>query len=64
MKPLEIVHSDVCGPMRTTSIGGERHFVTFINDFLRKMCLYVLKSKGYCFEKFKEFKGYIERQSK
>jgi hypothetical protein len=26
-KPLEIVHSDVCGPMRTTSLGGARYFV-------------------------------------
>lgn len=32
-KPLEIVHSDVCGPMRTTSIGGARYFATFIDDF-------------------------------
>jgi len=32
-KPLEIVHSDVCGPMRTTSLGGARYFVTYIDDF-------------------------------
>ncbi|KAJ9556070.1 hypothetical protein OSB04_010684 [Centaurea solstitialis] len=24
-KPLELVHTDVCGPMRTTSIGGSRY---------------------------------------
>ena len=29
---LEIVHSDVCGPMQTTSLGGHRYFVTFIDD--------------------------------
>ena len=62
-KPLEIVHSDVCGPMRTTSIGGSRYFLTFIDDFLRKVWLYTLKTKGECLEKFKEFKALAENQS-
>ena len=34
---LELVHSDVCGPMKTLSFGGARYFVTFIDDFSRKM---------------------------
>lgn len=29
---LEIVHSDVCGPMRKASVNGKRYFVTFIDD--------------------------------
>ena len=62
-KPLEIVHSDVCGPMRTTSMGGARYFVTFIDDFSRKVWVYLLKSKGECFERFKEFKALVETQS-
>jgi transposase InsO family protein len=62
-KPLEIVHSDVCGPMRTTSIGGSRYFVTFIDDFSRRVWLYTLKTKGECLEKFKEFKALAETQS-
>jgi len=36
-KVLEIVHSDVCGPMKTTSMGGARYFLTFIDDFSRKI---------------------------
>ncbi len=36
-KPLEIVLLDVCGPMRTTSLGGARYFVTYIDDFSRKV---------------------------
>jgi hypothetical protein len=62
-KPLEIVHSDVCGPMRTTSLGGARYFVTYIVDFSRKVWVYLLKSKGECLEKFKEFKAFVETQS-
>ena len=44
-KVLELVHSDVCRPMRTTSMGGGRYFLTFIDDFSRKLWVYVLKSK-------------------
>jgi transposase InsO family protein len=62
-KVLEIVHSDVCGPMRTTSIGGGKYFVTFIDDFSRKVWVYILKSKGECFEKFREYKALVETQS-
>jgi hypothetical protein len=32
-KLLELVHSDVCEPMKTTSYGGARYFVTFIDNF-------------------------------
>ncbi len=59
-KPLEIVHSDVCGPMRTISLGGARYFVTYIDDFSRKVWVYLLKSKAECLEKFKEFKALVE----
>jgi transposase InsO family protein len=62
-KPLEIVHSDVCGPMRTTSLGGARYFVTYIDDFSKKVWVYLLNSKGECLEKFKEFKALVETQS-
>ena len=31
--PLELVHSDLVGPMQTTSIGGSTYFMTFIDDF-------------------------------
>ena len=36
-KPLEIVHLGVCGPMRNLSMGGAKYFVTFMNEFLRKV---------------------------
>ncbi len=41
---LEIVHTDVCGPVRTTSHGGVRYFLTFIEDFSRKTDVYLLKA--------------------
>ena len=31
-KPLELVHSDVCGKMNTKSLGGAEYLLTFIDD--------------------------------
>lgn len=62
-KVLELVYSDVCGPMRTTSIGGCRFFVTFIDDFSRKVWVYPLKAKSEVFAKFLEWKALVEAQS-
>ena len=43
---LEIVHSDICGSMQTTSIGGNTYFLTFVDDFSRKTWIYFLKHKS------------------
>ncbi len=59
---LEIVHTDVCGPMGTTSHGGARYFFTFINDFSRKTHVYFLKTKGEAFEKFKQYKALVDNK--
>ncbi len=55
-KLLKLVHSDACGPMKTISHGGAPYFVTFIDDFLRKIHVYLLKAKGTMFDKFKAYK--------
>ncbi|CAL9021276.1 unnamed protein product [Prunus brigantina] len=34
---LDVVYSDVCGPMTTSTLGGARYFVTFIDDHSRKL---------------------------
>jgi hypothetical protein len=53
---LELVHTNLCGPMQTQSIGGSFYFLTFIDDFSRKIWIYFLKNKSDTFSKFKEFK--------
>ena len=45
------------------SMGGARYFLTFINNFLRKIWMYVLKSKSEVLARFKERKTLVERQS-
>ena len=33
---LELIHSDLCGPMSSASLTGFEYYITFIDDFLRK----------------------------
>jgi hypothetical protein len=60
---LELIHSDVCGPMPSSSISGYEYYVSFIDDYCRKTWVYILKSKDEVFNKFKEFKALIENLS-
>eukprot|EP01018_Ginkgo_biloba_P037890 Gb_39221 [translate_table: standard] len=62
-EPLELVHIDLCGPMRTLSMGKERYFMTFIDDYTRNIWVYFPKEKSESFMKFVEFRAMAERQS-
>ena len=42
---LDLIHSDVSGPMPTTSNNGSRYFLTFIDDFSRFCWVYFMKQK-------------------
>ena len=42
---LDIIHSDLCGPMSVTTQSGQLYFMTFIDDYSRKTWIYFLKSK-------------------
>ena len=42
---LDIVHSDVCGPMSYSSLSRYVHYASFIDDFSRKTQIYFLKRK-------------------
>ena len=56
---LQLVHSDVCGPMHTPSIGGAKYFVTFIDDYTRCCAVYFMKHKSEVFDKFIEFEASV-----
>ncbi|CAM8972007.1 unnamed protein product [Rhodiola kirilowii] len=60
---LELVHTDVCGPMKVRSLGGSRYFVTFIDDASRKVWAYALKSKDQVAVVFKAFHAMVERET-
>lgn len=60
---LEIIHSDLAGPMETTSIGGAKYLLTFIDDFSRKVFIYFLRQKSEVLDRFIEFKAFVEKQT-
>ena len=45
VEPLQLVHSDVSGPMPIVSMCGSWYFITFIDDFSQKVWFYSLKRK-------------------
>ena len=57
---LEIIHSDVCGPMSSSSLSKYVYYVSFINDFSRKTWIYFMKNEDEVFSKLKEFKSLIK----
>ena len=42
---LELVHTDVCGPMSTEARGGFRYFITFIDDYSKVGYVYLMRFK-------------------
>lgn len=62
-RPLEIIHSDVCGPMQNVSIGGSRYFVSFIDDYTRYSHVYFVNEKCDVFDVFKEFNALVSNQT-
>lgn len=50
--------------MLVHSIGGHIYYITFINDFSRMTCIYYFKHKDEAFKIFKDFKSWVENQTR
>jgi hypothetical protein len=59
---LDLVHTDVCGPMSRKSLSGREYYLTFIDDYSRKTWIYFLKTKSEVFNRFQEFRALVENQ--
>ncbi|KAL4379471.1 hypothetical protein GQ457_02G032120 [Hibiscus cannabinus] len=62
-EPLQLVHTNVCGPIKPPSFGKSRYFLLFIDDYRRKTWVYFLKQKSEAFGAFKNFKALVEKES-
>ncbi|KAM0043888.1 putative RNA-directed DNA polymerase [Helianthus debilis subsp. tardiflorus] len=60
---LELIHTDLCGPITPASHSGRRYVLVFIDDFTRKTWVYFLSHKGEAFELFKTFKSLVENET-
>ena len=52
-RSLDVIHTDVWGPTKSTSIAGSSYYVTFIDDHTRKVWAYFMKAKSEVFGHFK-----------
>ena len=60
---LDLVHTDLAGPIEPRSKGGARYFVTFIDDKSRWLTVYPLHRKSDCFDAFQRFLRLAETQT-
>jgi hypothetical protein len=45
MKPSELVHSDVCGPFSTLTLGDNQYYILFIDHYTRCTSGWLLRNK-------------------
>src|ERR1700733_13405567 len=64
-EPLELIHSDLCGPIDPTTYGGTNYYLLFTDDYTRMTHIYPLKKKSLAdvLEKFREYKPEVEKQT-
>lgn len=59
-KKLELVHTDVCGPMKTLSLDESKYFILFIDDFTRMTLIYFMKERSQVFSIFHKWKKSVD----
>lgn len=60
---LDLVHTDVVGPIKVSTFGGGRYLINFIDDYSRMTFGYIIKKKSDVFKTFTEFKALVETQT-
>ncbi|KAL0463011.1 UNVERIFIED_CONTAM: hypothetical protein Slati_0188700 [Sesamum latifolium] len=60
---LDLVHTDVCGPLSVSARGGFSYFITFTNDHSRYGYVYLMRYKSEAFGRFKEYRLEVENQA-
>ena len=61
-KPLELLHMDLCGPMRVQSRGGKRYVFVIVDDYSRFTLTLFLATKDETFTMFEIFAKLIEKK--
>ena len=60
---LELIHTDIYGPITPTSNSNKRYILLFIDDYNRKTWVYFLVEKSKAFNFFKCFKFMAEKET-
>ena len=61
---LELVHSNICGPISPASNGNKKYFMTLVDDFSIKTWIYFLHTKSEAFDCFKNFCAMIKIETR
>ena len=61
-RPLQLVHSDLCGPLPCKSMSRARYILMFTDDYTRFTWVYFLRTKAEALSKFKQFKLLVENR--
>ena len=59
---LDLIHTDVCGPLSSDARGGYKYLITFTNDFSRYGYVYLMRHKFESFEIFKYLQNEVQNQ--
>jgi transposase InsO family protein len=62
LAPLELIHSDICDMNGVLTEGGQRYFITMIDDASRYCYVYLLKNKDEALNCFQTYKAEVENQ--
>lgn len=57
---LDLIHTDVCGPMQTATPGRKKYFLTLIDDYSRYTVVYFLENKSEVPAYIKEYVQYVK----
>lgn len=58
----DLVHSDLGGPMEVATPGGNRYFMTMVDDFSGYTVIYLLKAKSEAESKIREYFNLVKNQ--
>lgn len=60
--PLELVHSDICGPITPATYDEKKYILTFLDDYTHFCIVFLLKNKSDFFECFKRYEALVTNQ--
>ena len=60
--PLELIHSDICGPINVRERHGAQYFIIFIDDFTQFSHVYLISHRSKALDCFKRYNTLVENQ--
>ena len=60
---MEIVHTNLCGPIGVESYTDKKFFILFVDDYSRMMTVMYLRQKSEAFEKLKRYLARVEKET-